>query len=219
MKHVFRADGIQLSFGLRCILSDIYIGSETGMITGLLGRNGQGKSCLMNIIYGTLPTTDKSVRVDDARLLEAFRRPDLLTYLPQFNYIPKHLRLRRIFLDFELSFDHFLSHFPEYQKVYELPVGSLSGGQRRLVEVYCLIKSKALFTMLDEPFSHLSPVQVERLKLVMEEELPAKGFLVTDHMYHYLLGFCHQVYVLQNGKTHLTKSREDIERLGYLAGA
>ena len=64
MIHKLEADGIQLAFDERNILTDIYIKCQTGKITGLLGRNGQGKSCLMEIIYGTRPA-DKSVRIDD----------------------------------------------------------------------------------------------------------------------------------------------------------
>jgi ATPase subunit of ABC transporter with duplicated ATPase domains len=50
MKHILEADSVQLQFGERKILSDVYLKCETGKITGLLGRNGEGKSCLMRII-------------------------------------------------------------------------------------------------------------------------------------------------------------------------
>ena len=102
MTHKLEADSIQLEFGGRKILSDIFVKCETGKITGLLGRNGEGKSCLMKIIYGSLKC-DKSVRFDDISQFEAFKRPDLLLYLPQVNFIPKGLSLKRIFKDFELD--------------------------------------------------------------------------------------------------------------------
>ncbi len=54
MNHKLEVDGVQLSFGLNQILSDVYFKCDTGKITGLLGRNGAGKTCLMNIIYGSL---------------------------------------------------------------------------------------------------------------------------------------------------------------------
>ena len=60
MNHTLEVDSIQLAFNNRRILSDIYLKCETGKITGLLGRNGQGKSCLMKIIYGTL-SCEKSI--------------------------------------------------------------------------------------------------------------------------------------------------------------
>ncbi len=109
MSHQLEADGIMLSFGSRTILDGIYIQCETNKITGLLGRNGQGKTCLLNIIYGSLKAQSRSIRFDDQSIFEAFKRPDLLTYLPQFNFIPASLSLKRVFNDFNLSFSDFES--------------------------------------------------------------------------------------------------------------
>jgi ABC-type multidrug transport system ATPase subunit len=86
MIHTLEADGIQLDFGVRRILSDVYLKCETGKITGLLGRNGQGKTCLMNIILGTLSSSISSIRFDSNVIRNANKRPDLLLYLPQFNF-------------------------------------------------------------------------------------------------------------------------------------
>ena len=83
MKHKLEVDSIQLEFGQRRILSDIYFKCETGSITGLLGRNGQGKTCLMNIVYGSMKASSKSVQFDNVSIYEAFKRSDLLNYLPQ----------------------------------------------------------------------------------------------------------------------------------------
>lgn len=215
MKHIFEADGIQLSFGLHRILSDIYFKCETGKITGLLGRNGQGKSCLMNIVYGSRNAPDKSVRFDSVDVKEAFKRPDLLVYLPQFNFIPKALSLKRIFLDFDLSYHEFISYFPEFAGKEKERMQYLSGGQRRLVEVYAIVKAKAQFAMLDEPFSHIMPLQVEQIKTILLQEKAQKGFLITDHLYRQITDICDDLYVLADGKLHLTKSPEDLERLGY----
>src|ERR1700712_3206955 len=101
MKHKLEIDSIQLELNGKRILSDIYLKCETGNITGLLGRNGQGKSCLMQIIYGNLKC-EKSIRFNNVSNYEAFKRPDLLRYLPQFNFIPKGLSLKQIFTDFDL---------------------------------------------------------------------------------------------------------------------
>lgn len=64
MIHTLEADGIMLEFGERRILQNIYLQCKTGEVVGILGRNGQGKSCLMNIIYGKLKPLSKSVRID-----------------------------------------------------------------------------------------------------------------------------------------------------------
>jgi len=215
MTHLLEADSIQLQFGNRKILSDIYLKSETGKITGLLGRNGQGKSCLMKIIYGTL-ACEKSVRIDKLSQYEAYKRPDLLLYLPQFNFVPAALSLKRIFQDFRLDWEAFAEKFPELASDYRSSIGNLSGGGQRLIELYIIAKSNTCFALLDEPFTHLSPLQIDQVKVLLLEEKANKGFLITDHMYQQVLEICDHLYVLSDGKTHLANGFEDLERLGYM---
>ncbi|MES2373252.1 MAG: ABC transporter ATP-binding protein [Bacteroidota bacterium] len=214
MIHTLQADSIRLEFDGRIILSDIYITCETGKITGLLGRNGQGKSCLMKIIYGDL-ACEKSVRFDNVVQYEAFKKPDLLLYLPQFNFIPARLSLERIFSDFALDYLLFVNKFPEFASRRRSSIKQLSGGERRLVELYVIVKSKSQFAMLDEPFTHLNPIQVEKVRNLLLEEKCNKGLLITDHMFRHVAGISDHLYVLANGKTHLTKSEKEIETLGY----
>lgn len=216
MTHTFEADGIILDFGTRRILSNIYFKCETGKITGILGRNGQGKTCLMNVVYGSLNAVSKSIRFDNHSVFEAFKRPDLLTYLPQFNFIPSFISLKRIFKDFDLNYDEFIILFPEFKSKSNFVIRNLSGGQRRLIEVYVIIKSKSKFSMLDEPFSHLMPLQIEKIKEIMHNERKTKGFLITDHMFRQVTDICDNLYVLTDGKSHLTNDITDIEKLGYV---
>ncbi|TDQ06410.1 ATP-binding cassette domain-containing protein [Pedobacter metabolipauper] len=215
MIHKLEADSIFLEFGVRKILSDIYIQCETGKITGLLGRNGNGKTSLMNIIYGNLTANSKSVRFDGQSIPCAYKRPELHLYLPQFNFIPDGLSLKRIFLDFNLDYIPFEDLFPEFRLKYNSPLKKLSGGQKRLIELYVILKSPTQFVMLDEPFSHLSPLMVEQIKTLMVAEKENKGLLITDHMHRDVISISDDLYVLSGGKTHLTKSPEEIEFLGY----
>ena len=180
--HTLEVNSIQLEFDGRRILSDIYIKCETGKITGLLGRNGQGKSCLMKIMYGDLKC-EKSVRFDSVSYHEAFKRPDLLRYLPQFNFIPKALTLREIFKDFDLDYSTFVKPFPEFIKKYKSTIRSLSGGEQRLIELYIVVKSKSQFAMLDEPFTHLSPIQIEKAKNCQKALLK---FFLKKNLFHQL---------------------------------
>ncbi len=212
--HKLEANSIQLGFDNKKILSNIYIKCETGKITGLLGRNGQGKSCLMQIIYGTLKS-EKSILIDNVSYSEAYKRSDLLKYLPQFNFILKSLSSKRVFQDFNINFEDFIERFPEYEESYKSTIASLSGGGQRLIELFALIKSTTKFVMLDEPFTHLSPLQVEKVKNLLLKEKANKGILITDHMHEQVLDICDNVYVLSNGQTHLTTSSTDIETLGY----
>lgn len=215
MMHLLEADSIQLAFDGRSILSDIYLTSETGKITGLLGRNGAGKSSLLKIIFGSLDS-EKSVRFDKQLKNQPFKVPELITYLPQFNFIPKQLSLKTVFLDFELGYSIFENHFPEFSSKYLSSIGSLSGGERRLIELYMILKSKAQFALLDEPFTHLSPLQIEKAQELILKEKINKGILITDHLHQAVTDICDNLYVLSNGKTHLTKNLEDLERLGYV---
>ena len=215
MKHILQADSIQLEFNGRKILSDIYLKCETGTITGLLGRNGQGKSCLMKIIFGSL-NGEKSVRIDNLSKNNAFRFPDLLRYLPQFSFIPKSLSLQRIFIDFGLDYPLFQIRFPEFKNRHLQKIKQFSGGEQRLIALYLIVKSKTFFAILDEPFTHLNPIQIEKVKELLVEEKVNKGILITDHLYKNVTDISDALYILSNGKTHLSKGPEDIEILGYV---
>lgn len=213
--HTLEADGIQLAFGERRILSGIYLKAETGSITGLLGRNGSGKSSLLQIIYGTLPA-EKSIRFNQCSYPAAYTQPALLRYLPQFHFIPASLTLQRVFRDYGLDFDSFLYWFPELKAVYKTVVGNLSGGSRRLLELYTLIKADTQFVLLDEPFTHISPVQIERIRELLLTEKERKGFILTDHIYQHVLDISDSLYVLANGRTIAVQNQGGLEALGYV---
>lgn len=215
MKHLLEIDGVNLNFSGRVILSDIYLKSETGKIVGLLGRNGQGKSCLMKIISGTLKSESRSIRFDGKTVFELEGRSDLILYLPQFNFIPSFLTIERIFKDFCLSISDFETHFPEFIEKFKMKISEFSGGERRMVELYIIIKSESQFALLDEPFTHISPLQIERIKKLLITEKENKGFIISDHMFRHITDIADSIYLLNDGKLHLTESSEDIETLGY----
>lgn len=216
MKHILEVDSIWLEFGSKIILSDIYIKLETGKITGLLGRNGQGKTSLMKIVCGNLVPTNKSIRIDRIPISHAYKKPQLLRYLPQFNFIPNLLSLKRVFWDFNLEYSKFEVLFPEFKHKYKSLYKNLSMGQRRIVEVYIIIKSKSQFCMLDEPFSYLMPLHVEKISELLLEEKHEKGILVTDHMYKCITNICDTLFVLKDCSTFPVKEISDLEKLGYV---
>ena len=216
MKHYLEVDSIILEFGERRILQDVFIKNETGQTTGILGRNGSGKTCLLNIIYGELKITDKSVRLDDETIFEGYKNPDNFKYLPQFSFIPKNFNIKRIFKDFNISFSQFTEYFPSFKKYYNSSLKNLSGGECRIVEVYTILASKTKFCLLDEPFSQIMPVHVETIKSIINIEKKNKGIIITDHLYKHVLDICDDIYLIANGKTHLTKSKIDLVELGYI---
>lgn len=216
MKHCFEADGIQLSFGLRQILSDVYLKFDTGVICGLLGRNGQGKSCLMNLIYGTMMGSSRSVRVDHRSVLDLHRRRDLMTFLPQFNFVPGSYRVAEVFGYFGQSFADFTQIFPEFKGKENSRFAQQSGGFRRLLEVYLIIQSASKFSMLDEPFSHIMPVHVETIQTLLISKKTTKGFLITDHLYQNIIDISDKLYILENGKVQAVASQEELKRFSYM---
>lgn len=189
-----------MEYGERRILSDVYLICRTGEVTGIMGRNGEGKTTLMEIIYGTRAAQSSSVRFDGVSVFHPYKRKDRIRYLPQFHFIPAGLRLRRIFSDFGLDAREFVQHFPEYEMYMKSPLKILSGGQRRLVEVYVLLKAEAHFLLLDEPFSQLMPLHIEKVKTIIREEKKKKGIVITDHLYRQVIDVCDEIYTLGGGR-------------------
>jgi len=215
MSHTLEVDSVILEFGTKRVLQDVYLKSETGKITGLLGRNGSGKTSLMKIIYGELSATNMSVRIDGKNSIYGFHSPETIQYLPQVNFIPGSLSINRVFQDFRLDFQNFINDFPEFEKYCRTSLRKLSGGERRIVEIYAILVSKAKFCMLDEPFTHILPLHVDTIKRLIEREKKTKGILITDHLYKHIIDICDDLYVISNGKTWLVDGIQDLERLGY----
>lgn len=216
MTNLLEIDSVILEFDSNRVLQSVYLKNETGKITGLLGRNGTGKSCLMKIIFGELIPNDKSIRINNNPLFTSDRSPKDLRYLPQKGFIPNSLTIKRILSDFKLNFEDLIFNFPEFEKLYKSKLTSLSGGQRRIIEIYTILVSKTKFCMLDEPFSQIMPIHIDSIKKLILREKENKGIIVTDHRYKHIIDICDDLYVISNGKTYLTKNTEDLKILGYL---
>ena len=215
MTNLLEIDSVILEFGLSRVLQNVYLKSETGKITGLLGRNGSGKSCLMKILFGELVPNDKSIRINGDSLITSYRSPKDLRYLPQSRFIPNYITVKRVFSDFDIDFNDLVLYFPEFEKFYNSKLVNLSGGERRIIEIYTILVSQTKFCMLDEPFSQVMPIHAETMKKLIVREKANKGIIITDHLYKYIIDICDDLYLIKDGKTYLTKSIDDIEKLGY----
>lgn len=215
MTNILEIDSVVLEFGNQKVLQNVYLKCETGNITGLLGRNGTGKSCLMKILFGELIPNDKSMRINNKPIYSTYRSPKDIRYLPQARFAPSSLTVKRILSDFGLNFEDLISIFPEFEKLYKSKLVNLSGGERRIFEIYVVLVSKTKFCMLDEPFSQIMPIHVSSIKKLILREKENKGIIITDHMYRHIIEICDDLYVINDGQTYLTKSVEDIEKLGY----
>ena len=216
MTNILEIDSVILEFGKNRVLQDVYFKVETGSISGLLGRNGSGKTCLMDIIYGNLNPASKSVRIDRITMFNTYRNPETLRYLPQFGFIPKNLSVKNVFKYFRLDFDKFKNSFPEFEKFYFSKMEKLSTGEQRIIEIYAIIVSKTKFCMLDEPFSQVMPIHINTIKKIIMDEKKEKGIIITDHLYEHIIDICDNLYVLSSGKIHLIKNNSEIKKLGYL---
>ncbi len=215
MTNLLEIDSVILEFNSIRVLQDVYLKSETGKVTGLLGRNGTGKSCLMKILFGELIPTDKSIRLNGNTLINSYRSPKDLRYLPQTRFIPNSQTIKRIFSDFKIDFSDLINNFPEFEKLYKSKLINLSGGERRIIEIYTILVSQTKFCMLDEPFSQVMPIHVDTIKRLILREKKNKGIIITDHMYKYIINVCDDLYVIRDGKTYLTNNIKDLETLGY----
>lgn len=212
MTHILEIDSVQLAFGDKRILSDIYIKCETNQVTGLIGRNGSGKSCLLNIICGNLNPQSKSVRIDKHYLSRVYPH---INYLPQFHFVPGHLKINRIFSDYSISSTEFLHHFPEFNNKMGFKFKKLSGGHRRLIEVYLIICQASSFSLLDEPFSNLMPIYIEKIKQIILAK-KNKGFIITDHRYKDVMDISSHNYLLLQGKAWPVHYPQDLIKRGYI---
>ncbi len=118
--------------------------------------------------------------------------------------------MSRALRDFQLEFRDLEQRFPEFGPVRRSPVRELSGGQQRLFNLYVILRSPARFVLLDEPYTHLMPLQIEKVKEMLLEEKEKKGLLITDHLFHEVTAVSDRLYILAGGRTHLAKTGQDL---------
>jgi ABC-type lipopolysaccharide export system ATPase subunit len=215
--HTLEVDGVQLSFGERRVLQSVYLKVSAGRVTGLLGRNGSGKSCLMRIMYGSLDIPDKSVRIDGRWIARGYEHE--VMYAPQHGFIPSGRLVRNVMRDYGLDFESFVEQFPAMKPHRDSPVAILSGGERRILEVFIVLTSPfSRFCLLDEPFSQVSPLHAEVLKTMIGEAARdgGKGVLVSDHLYRDVCGVSDDLYIIADCATRPVGSLDDLRRYGYV---
>jgi ABC-type multidrug transport system ATPase subunit len=213
---IFEIDNIELSFKEKRILNGIYLKAETNNITGLLGSNGCGKTCLLNILFGNLEPKYKLIRVDNKPVLKPLYKTKLVSYLPQHHFIPSHLKVKTIFKLFKISWKTFTHHFEVFGHYKKIKIGKLSGGERRLIETYIVLKSNTKLVLLDEPFSHLSPLNIEIIKNVITVEKEHKAIIITDHLYKEIIDISDNLYFIKNGNSRRIENVKELEDLKYL---
>jgi ABC-type branched-subunit amino acid transport system ATPase component len=214
---VFEIDNIELYFKSKRILSGIYLKAEVGKTTAILGSNGCGKSCLLNIVFGNLKSKYKLVRLDNNPILKPLYKTGLVKFLPQYHFIPNGMQLPNIFKLYDLNWEVFTSKFESFSKYRGQKIGHLSGGERRILETFIILKSKSKLVLLDEPFSHIAPIFVEHIKQIISEEKKHKAIIITDHLYEHILDVADSIYLLKNGTTKKIEHLAELEDYKYIS--
>ena len=210
---VLRADGLKKSYKKRVVVSDVSLAVESGEVVGLLGPNGAGKTTCFYMILGLVPIDRGTVSLDgqDVTHMPIFRRSRLgLSYLPQEASIFRKLTVaQNIQAVLEL-----MGHAEEEVEARletlldELHIGhlraspaiSLSGGERRRVEIARALATSPRFILLDEPFAGVDPIAVIDIQgIIRFLKDRGIGVLITDHNVRETLGICDHAYIINQG--------------------
>ena len=217
-KNTLLADSIRLSFGQFNVLNGAWLRSETGKVTGVLGRNGSGKSCMFRAIMGELKTQDLFVRYNDSVVTRSDEMGRYVKYQAQKPFLPPKMPLKKVFEYFGADYERFTDDFPKFAQYPDTPVKELSGGEIRIAETWLCLCSDSPFSILDEPFSYLAPVAIEVIQKLIQRQKEKMGIIVSDHNYEALLEVADEVLLLSDGYVHLVRDRSDLVRYGYCRG-
>lgn len=206
-------NGLKKRYKSRWVVKDVALEVRSGEVVGLLGPNGAGKTTSFYMIVGLTPLDGGSIQLDGQELsrLAIHRRSRLgLSYLPQEASIFRKLtvadNIRAILELRDLSGEALedrldeLLHSLHIGHLRNNPALSLSGGERRRVEIARALASEPRFILLDEPFAGVDPIAVLDIQKIIRF-LTARdiGVLITDHNVRETLGICDRAYIINDG--------------------
>ena len=175
----------------------------------MLGRNGCGKSTILETIFGTRRGASSFVRIGGKVYTGRAYRSGMLRMKPQFEYMPKGLRVSSLLRMEEFRVDDI--HDESIQDMWPFKVGELSGGQQAYLQMYIFLQSATPFVILDEPFVGLSPVAVEHVADLLREARKSKGIIISDHNYEAISLVSDRLMFMENGQTREIRSLEDVK--------
>lgn len=216
MNESIKIDSVFLSFGSKQVLRGVHLEFSDNKITGVLGRNGSGKSCLLKIITGQIQPQSKHIKYRDKKMGNLYKEKGLINYLPQHEFHPKNIVLREFLELYGIDQEYFLNEYQFLKKSLNSKFNSLSGGERRIIEVLLILESKSKFSILDEPFTHVMPKYIELIKERITKLKTHKGILVTDHQYQNVIEISDEIYLISEGIMRKIGAQEDLEFYGYI---
>jgi lipopolysaccharide export system ATP-binding protein len=218
------AENISKAYNSRKVVDEITIHINTGEIVGLFGPNGAGKTTTFYMIIGFIKPDGGKILLDseDVTTLPMFMRARKgITYLPQEPSVFKKMsvedNLKSImeFHDIDRAMmRHKILELLETFKLEHLSqnnADSLSGGERRRLEIARALMIAPRFMLLDEPFSGIDPISVSDLKKIINGlKKKGIGILLSDHNVRDSLPICDRAYVINNGKVLLEGTPEGV---------
>lgn len=214
-----RAVGLRKTYGKRTVVKDVGLLVESGEVVGLLGPNGAGKTTSFYMIVGIVPVDSGRIEIDghDITAMPMHQRAQMgLSYLPQDasvfrrlnveNNIRAVLELQRDAQGKRLSkvavqeqLDHLIEEL-QIQHIRHNTAVSLSGGERRRVEIARALATNPRFILLDEPFAGVDPIAVIEIQRIVQFLKSRQiGVLITDHNVRETLGICDRAYIISDG--------------------
>jgi lipopolysaccharide export system ATP-binding protein len=219
------ARSLRKSYRSRTVVRDLSLEIHTGEVVGLLGPNGAGKTTAFYMIVGLVPADGGSILLDDRDLtaLSIDQRARLgIGYLPQEASVFRKLSVAdnvMAILELRGELDRAEREARLEELLEELRIGhvrntrgvSLSGGERRRVEIARALAAEPRFILLDEPFAGVDPLSVLDIQRIIRE-LAERGIgvLVTDHNVRETLGVCARAYIVDRGVVIASGSAEQV---------
>jgi len=222
---VLSARSLQKSYRSRQVVRDLSLQITTGEVVGLLGPNGAGKTTAFYMMVGLVPADGGSILLDDRDLtaLSIDQRARLgLGYLPQEASVFRRLSVAdniMAILELRDELDRAGRERRLEELLEELRIAhvrktrgmSLSGGERRRVEIARALAAEPRFILLDEPFAGVDPLSVLDIQRIIRE-LAERGIgvLITDHNVRETLGVCTRAYIVDRGVVIASGSAEQV---------
>jgi lipopolysaccharide export system ATP-binding protein len=220
-----RATGLAKSYKSRQVVRDLSIEVANGEVVGLLGPNGAGKTTAFYMIVGLVACDAGRIHLADTDLttLPMHKRARLgLGYLPQEASVFRRLSVEdnvKAILETRNDLDRAAREQRLEELLEELRIGhvrrslglSLSGGERRRVEIARALAAEPQFMLLDEPFAGVDPLSVLDIQRIIRELTSRNiGVLITDHNVRETLGVCSRAYIVNQGTVIAAGTAEEI---------
>ena len=216
---------LKKTYKKRTVVSDVGISVKSGSIVGLLGPNGAGKTTSFYMIVGIITSEDGQILLDD-KDITAFpmhaRARAGIGYLPQENSIFRKLTVYQNLMGVvellpnltkaqrQERVDQLLEEF-SVTKLRDNSGQSLSGGERRRVEIARALAANPKFILLDEPFAGVDPISVSEIKQIITHlKDRGIGVLITDHNVRETLDVCEKSYIVNAGQIIAQGTAQDV---------